>query len=82
MNCRMPGLLRLCDPVCTMRPCLRAMSTSTRPSCTLWLTGFSRYTSLPAWTDQIAASACQWLGVATETMSMDLSSSSLRRSLL
>ncbi len=51
-----------------------------RPSLTLWLTGFSTYTSLPAWMAQMAARACQWLGVAMLTTSMDLSSSTLRRS--
>ena len=65
-------------PVWTIRPYFRAASTIRRPSLTLWLTGFSTYTSLPAWQAQIVASACQWLGVATEMASIDLSSSSRR----
>ena len=49
-----------------MRSYFRAASTSLRPSNTVWLHGFSTYTSLPAWQAQIASSVCQWLGVAIE----------------
>ena len=63
-----------------MRLCLRAVSTAIRPSWTLWLHGFSTYTSLPAWQAQIVMRACQWLGVAMETASRSLSSSALRTS--
>ena len=59
---------------------LRAASTMRRPSLTLWLTGFSTYTSLPAWQAQMVARACQWLGVAIEMASIDLSSSRRRMS--
>src|SRR5437867_10548604 len=51
-----------------------------RPSATLWLSGFSTYTSLPAWHAQIVMSACQWFGVAIEIASSDLSSRALRTS--
>ena len=50
-----------------MRSYLRAASTHWRPSNTLWLHGFSTYTSLPAWQAQIVISECQWLQVAIET---------------
>ena len=76
----MPLWLRHCVPVWTIRSCFRAASTIRRPSLTLWLTGFSTYTSLPAWQAQIAASACQWLGVAIEMASIVLSSSRRRMS--
>ena len=42
-----------------LRPVFRETCTIRRPSLTLWLTGFSTYTSLPACMAQIAASACQ-----------------------
>src|SRR5438477_956216 len=42
--------------------------------------GFSTYTSLPAWHAQMVCMVCKWLGVASEMASIDLSSSSLRRS--
>ncbi|MGC3965967.1 MAG: hypothetical protein QM775_00935 [Pirellulales bacterium] len=51
-----------------------------RPSWTLWLHGFSTYTSLPAWQAQIVISECQWFGVAIDTASRFLSSSALRMS--
>ena len=59
-----PFIERHCVPTWQMRPCLRATSTMRRPSLTLWLTGFSTYTSLPACMAQMATRACQWLGVA------------------
>ena len=59
---------------------LAPRSTSWRPSQTLWETGFSTYTSLPACIAQIAASECQWFGVAMVTASMSLLSSSSRMS--
>src|ERR671919_259377 len=67
-------LLRLCVPCCTTRPYFFAASTHLRPSNTLWLIGFSTYTSLPAWQAQIVISECQWLQVATDTASSSLSS--------
>ena len=67
-------------PCCTMRPYSRAASTSLRPSNTLWLHGFSTYTSLPAWHDQMASNECQWFGVAIETASRFLSSRASRMS--
>ena len=67
-------------PPWQMRLYLRATWTMRRPSLTLWLTGFSTYTSLPACMAQMAASECQWLGVAMETMSTDLSSKIRRMS--
>ena len=75
-----PSELRFCVPVCTTRPYFRAASTILRPSRTLWLTGFSTYTSLPAWQAHTAARACQWSGVAIETTSIDLSSINRLRS--
>ena len=80
MPSRMPLLERDCVPVCTMRLSWRATSTIRRPSHTLWETGFSTYTSLPACIAQMAPSACQWFGVAKLTTSMSLFSSSLRMS--
>ena len=52
-------LERLWVPCCTIRLYRRAASTAIRPSCTLWLHGFSTYTSLPAWQLQIVINACQ-----------------------
>ena len=75
-----PAIERHCVPVWQIWLCLRAASTMRRPSLTLWLTGFSTYTSLPACMAQMAASACQWLGVAMVTMSTDLSSNTRRMS--
>ncbi len=75
-----PPIERHCVPVWQIWLYLRAVSTMRRPSLTLWLTGFSTYTSLPACMAQMAASACQWLGVAMLTMSTDLSSKTARRS--
>ena len=57
-----------------------AASTHLRPSKTLWLHGFSTYTSLPAWQAQMVISECQWLQVATLTASSSLSSRALRMS--
>src|SRR5215218_7630371 len=79
---RSAPLERLCVPVWTILLYLRAASTILRPSHTLCETGFSTYTSLPAWHAQMENSACQWFGVAVETASISLSSSSLRRSAL
>ena len=59
---------------------LAGLLTHCRPSNTLWLQGFSTYTSLPAWHAQNVIKACQWLQVATETASRVLSSSALRMS--
>ena len=67
-------------PPWQMRLYLRATWTIRRPSLMLWLTGFSTYTSLPACMAQMAARECQWLGVAMETMSTDLSSKIRRMS--
>ena len=53
-----------------------AAFTSCRPSQMLCETGFSTYTSLPACIAQIAASECQWFGVAIVTASMSLFASS------
>ena len=50
------------------------------PSWTLCVAGFSQYTSLPFSIAHTAMSACQWFGVAIETMSMSLSSTTLRMS--
>ena len=50
---------RLCVPVCTMRLYRRAAFTACRPSQTLCETGFSTYTSLPAWQPQTTTSECQ-----------------------
>src|SRR5258708_6837902 len=63
-----------------MRLYFCAAATSCRPSKILCEHGFSQYTSLPAWQAQMPMSECQWLGVAIEMASMDLSSSSLRTS--
>src|SRR6266851_679907 len=71
---------RLLVPCCTMRLYFCAAATSCRPSKMLCEHGFSQYTSLPAWQAQMPMSECQWLGVAMEMASMDLSSSSLRTS--
>ena len=71
---------RYCVPPWQMRLYLRATWTMRRPSLMLWLTGFSTYTSLPACMAQMAASECQWLGVAMETTSTDLSSKTRRMS--
>ena len=76
----MPLLLRLWVPVWQSLSYLRAVSTMRRPSETLWLTGFSQYTSLPFCIAQMAASACQWFGVAMEMTSMSLSATTLRMS--
>ena len=65
---------RLWVPVWTIFLYLRAAFTSWRPSQTLWETGFSTYTSLPAWMAQMAARECQWFGVAMQTRSISLSS--------
>src|SRR5215211_7752517 len=73
-------LLRLCVPCWTTRLYFFAASTHLRPSNTLWLIGFSTYTSLPAWQAQIVISECQWLQVAIETASSSLSSRALRMS--
>ena len=75
-----PLWLRHWVPAWTTRLYFLAASTALRPSETLWLTGFSTYTSLPAWQAQIAASECQWLGVAIETASISGSSKTRRRS--
>ena len=80
MASRMPGLLRLCVPIWQIRLYLRAAAVMIAPSCTLCVAGFSQYTSLPFSMAQTAMSACQWLGVAMETMSMSLSSTTLRMS--
>jgi hypothetical protein len=64
-------------PCWTTRPYFFAASTHLRPSKTI---GFSTYTSFPAWQAQIVISECQWLQVATETASSDLSSSASRTS--
>ena len=53
------GALRFCVPTWTMRSYRRAASTILRPSHGEWLTGFSTYTSLPAWHPQMVANACQ-----------------------
>ncbi len=42
--------------------------------------GFSTYTSLPAWHAMTVGRACQWSGVPTMTASMSLRSSTLRKS--
>ena len=76
----MPLFERHCVPVWQILLYLRAASTMRRPSLTLWLTGFSTYTSLPACMAQMPTSACQWLGVAVLTMSTDLSSKASRMS--
>src|SRR5205823_13041282 len=73
-------LLRLCVPCCTTRPYFLAASTHLRPSKTLWLIGFSTYTSLPAWQAQMVMNECQWLQVATDTASSSLSSRAWRMS--
>ena len=80
MACRTAGRLRFMVPTCTILLYLRAASTIFRPSHTVWEAGFSTYTCLPAWRAQMVASACQWLGVATITPSMSLSSRTRRRS--
>src|SRR5260370_4955871 len=83
IHCRhslMPVLERDCVPVCTIRLYLRAASTRLRLSQALCDTGFSTYTSFPAWIAQIAASECQWFGVAIETASTFLLSSNRRMS--
>ena len=80
MPSRIFGLVRHCVPCCTIRWYLRAASTILRPSKMLWEQGFSTYTSLPAWQAQMVCRACQWLGVARATASMERSSSSLRKS--
>src|SRR5213082_2317019 len=67
-------LLRLCVPCWTTRLYFLAASTHLRPSKTLWLIGFSTYTSLPAWQAQMVINECQWLQVATEMASSSLSS--------
>ncbi len=54
------------------------MPSAIRPSWTLWLSGFSTYTSLPASHAQIVISECQWLHVATDTASRFLSASASR----
>ena len=74
------GVLRRWVPSWTTRLYFRAASTIRRPSTMLWLAGFSTYTSLPAWQARTVSSACQWSGVAIVTASMDLSSSSRRKS--
>src|SRR5262249_28668544 len=73
-------LLRCWVPCWTIRLYFWAASMHRRPSATRWLIGFSTYTSLPAWQAQTVASACQWLGVATETASRFLSARASRRS--
>jgi hypothetical protein len=73
-------LERFCVPAWQSRPVFSATCTIRRPSETLWLTGFSTYTCLPACMAQIAASACQWFGAAIETVSTDLSSKIARKS--
>ena len=64
-----------------MRLYLRAAATTCWASKILCEQGFSTYTSLPAWQAHTVIRVCQWLGVAMEMASMDLSSSSLRMSL-
>ena len=73
-------LERFWVPPWQIRLVFRATCTIRRPSLILWLTGFSTYTSLPACMAQMAASACQWLGVQTNTASTDLSSNTRRMS--
>src|SRR5438445_12703269 len=65
-------LLRLCVPCWTTRPYFLAASTHLRPSNTLWLIGFSTYTSLPAWQAPIVISECPWLQFGTDTASSSL----------
>ena len=67
-------------PCCTMRLYFCAAATICRASNMLCEHGFSTYTSLPAWQAQMVCSVWWWFGVAMEMASMDLSSSSLRRS--
>ena len=50
---------RRCVPTCTTRLVLSAASTILRPSTTVSDSGFSTYTSLPAWQASIIISACQ-----------------------
>jgi hypothetical protein len=71
---------RLWVPTWQMRLYLRAACIIRVPSSTSWLAGFSTYTCLPACMAQMAARACQWFGVAIDTMSIDLSSSIRRMS--
>ena len=63
-----------------MRLAFSAAVTMARPSWMRWASGFSQYTSLPAWQARMAMIACQWSGVAITTASMSLRSRTLRKS--
>ena len=56
-------------PTCVTVLWLRAVSTMRRPSSTHSDSGFSTYTSLPAWQAWMVCSACQWSGVQITTAS-------------
>ena len=66
--------LRCWVPTAMILSYFRAARIIACPSATLWPTGFSTYTSLPAITAWIAGRACQWSGVAMITASTFLSS--------
>ena len=73
-------MLRLCVPTWQMRLVRPATAVMIAPSRTLCVAGFSTYTSLPFSMAHTAIRACQWLGVAMETMSTSLLSTTLRMS--
>src|SRR5262249_10432257 len=77
---RTAGRLRFIVPTCTIFPYARVASTIFRPSHPVGDEGFRPYTSWPACSAQIVASACQWFGVAMTMASISLSSITRRRS--
>ena len=72
--------LRHCEPICTTRWWRLAASSMARPSSMVVASGFSTYTSLPAWQASTVGNACQWSGVAMSTTSTSLRSSTRRKS--
>ena len=68
-------------PTWQMRLLTRAALTMGGPSSIFSVSGFSTYTSLPAFSASIATEACQWSGTPINTASTSFISSSLRWSL-
>ena len=59
MAALVPRIERSCVPHCTMQLYFRAALTACRPSQRYCDAGFSTYTCLPAWHDQIVPKQCQ-----------------------
>ena len=65
-------------PTWQIRSFTRATRTISCPSSMVRVSGFSTYTSLPAFIASMAICACQWSGVATSTASSSFTSRSRR----